>query len=88
MKEEEEEEEAPPPRCSEQDGKLLRDLCSAQNNRRFVLLTAGCGLGTPLKTPKHFLVGLSSSLKTTPQMTRFRDAKVCNNLATDELTIT
>ena len=23
--------------------------------------------------------------KTTPQMTRFRDAKVCNNLATDEI---
>ena len=28
------------------------------------------------------------SVKTTPQMTRFRDGKVCNNLATDELTIT
>ena len=24
-------------------------------------------------------------VKTTPQMTRFRDAKVCNNLATDEI---
>ena len=27
-------------------------------------------------------------VKTTPQMTRFRDGKVCSNLATDELTIT
>ena len=27
-------------------------------------------------------------VKTTLQMTRFRDATVCNNLATDELTIT
>ena len=27
-------------------------------------------------------------VKTTPQMTRFRDGKVCKNLATDELTIT
>ena len=27
-------------------------------------------------------------VKTTPQMTRFREGKVCNNLATDELTIT
>ena len=27
-------------------------------------------------------------VKTTPQMIRFRDAKVCNNLATDGLTIT
>ena len=27
-------------------------------------------------------------VKTTPQMTRFRDAKVCDNLATEELTIT
>ena len=26
-----------------------------------------------------------SCVKTTPQMTRFRDAKVCNNLATDEI---
>ena len=25
------------------------------------------------------------SVKTTPQMTRFRDGKVCNNLATDEI---
>ena len=25
------------------------------------------------------------SVKTTPQMTRFRDAKVCNNLAIDEI---
>ena len=24
-------------------------------------------------------------VKTTPQMTRFRDVKVCNNLATDEI---
>ena len=24
-------------------------------------------------------------VKTTPQMTRFRDAKVCNNLVTDEI---
>ena len=28
------------------------------------------------------------SVETTPQLTRFRDGKVCNNLATDELTIT
>ena len=27
-------------------------------------------------------------VKTTPQMTRFPDASVCNNLATDEMTIT
>ena len=27
----------------------------------------------------------SESVKTTPQMTRFRDAKVCNNLVTDEI---
>ena len=26
-----------------------------------------------------------ASVKTTPRMTRFRDAKVCNNLATDEI---
>ena len=26
-----------------------------------------------------------SFVKTTPQMTRFRDAKVCNNLVTDEI---
>ena len=24
-------------------------------------------------------------MKTTPQMTRFRDGKVCNNLATDDI---
>ena len=28
---------------------------------------------------------LDESVKTTPQMTRFRDAKVCNNLVTDEI---
>ena len=28
---------------------------------------------------------LPSIVKITPQMTRFRDAKVCNNLATDEI---
>ena len=27
----------------------------------------------------------STSVKTTPQMTRFRDVKVCNNLVTDEI---
>ena len=27
----------------------------------------------------------TGSLKTPPQMTRFRDVKVCNNLATDEI---
>ena len=30
---------------------------------------------------KGFLI----CVNTTPQMTRFRDAKVCNNLATDEI---
>ena len=30
----------------------------------------------------------AKNVKTTPQMIRFRDAKVCNNLATDGLTIT
>ena len=28
---------------------------------------------------------LHDAVKTTPQMTRFRDAKVCNNLVTDEI---
>ena len=28
---------------------------------------------------------LAERVKTTPQMTRFRDGKVCNNLATDEI---
>ena len=28
---------------------------------------------------------LTMTVKTTPQMTRFRDAKVCNNLVTDEI---
>ena len=28
---------------------------------------------------------VDEAVKTTPQMTRFRDAKVCNNLATDEI---
>ena len=28
---------------------------------------------------------LFAAVKTAPQMTRFRDAKVCNNLATDEI---
>ena len=27
----------------------------------------------------------SNDVKTTPQMTRFRDAKVCNSLVTDEI---
>ena len=30
----------------------------------------------------------AESVKTTPQMTRFRDAKVCNNLVTDEIDVT
>ena len=31
------------------------------------------------------LLSPTECVKTTPQMTRFRDAKVCNNLATDEI---
>ena len=37
---------------------------------------------------KIFCCKDTENVKTTPQMTRLRDAKVCNNLATDELTIT
>ena len=37
--------------------------------------------GASLLIPFHALL----LVKTTPQMTRFRDAKVCNNLGTDEI---